>query len=199
MVKTRLAGIIFCSVLATTGWAATPSPSLIATPPQPMWSELSVQQKIVLAPLSDDWDSLESYRQKKWLGIVARFSKIAPEEQHRIQEQMQEWGKLTPEERQLARENFKAANKLSTEDKQKFKKKWAEYVNLPDDEKEKFKQQSTSKPVPKPGRPAASAPPLLPVPAALAVPAVTPTAPTLPAAADATPPVATVADKTTKP
>ena len=161
-----------------------------------------MQQKIVLAPLSDDWDSLENYRQKKWLHIVTRFSSISPEEQRRIQGQMQEWDKLTSEERQLARENFKAANKLSTEGKQEFKKKWAEYVNLPDDEKEKFKQQTASKPVPKPGRPTSSTPPLLPGPAALAVPAVTPPALTpdpLPANADATPPVATVADTTTKP
>ncbi len=161
-----------------------------------------MQQKIVLAPLSDDWDSLENYRQKKWLGIVARFSTISPDEQRRIQEQMQEWDKLTSEERQLARENFKTANQLPSEKKKQLRQKWEEYLNLPEDEKEKLKQQAASKPVPKPGRPTTSAPPLLPAPAALAVPAVTPPAPTpdpLPTTADATPPVATVAESTTKP
>lgn len=156
MAKARLVGIIFCCLVATTGWAATSSPSLIATPPQPKWSELTVQQKIVLAPLSDDWDSLEYYRQKKWLSIVARFPIMAAEEQTRIQAQMQEWGKLTPQQRQDAREKFKAASQLPAEKKKELKQKWEEYLSLPEEEREKLKQQVVSKPVPKPGRPAAA-------------------------------------------
>jgi hypothetical protein len=169
MAQTRLVGLILCCLLATTGWAATSSPSLIATPPQPKWSELTVQQKIVLAPLSDDWDSLVYYRQKKWLSIVARFPTMTPEEQHRVQGQMQKWGKLSSEQRQLAREKFKTANRLPVEKREEFKKKWAEYSSLPEEEKEKFKQQMTSKPVPKAGRPVSAAPvlatPALPDPA----------------------------------
>lgn len=162
MAKKQLAGLIITSILATSGWAETPSPSLVATPPQPIWSDLTVQQKIILAPLGSDWDSLENYRQKKWLGIAARFANMKPEEQRRIQAQMQEWGKLTPEERQLARENFKTANQLPAEKKQELVQKWEEYSSLPQDEKEKLKQQAASNPVSKPGRPASTAP-LLPV------------------------------------
>ena len=90
MAKSRLAGLILVLLFATTGWAATSGPSLIVTPPQPKWSELTVQQRSVLAPLSDDWDSLEYHRQKRWLGIVSRFSSMTPKEQRRIQIRMQE-------------------------------------------------------------------------------------------------------------
>ncbi|WP_301100357.1 DUF3106 domain-containing protein [Propionivibrio sp.] len=158
MAKTRFVAVIFSCVLATSGWAETSSPSLVVTPPQPKWSELTVQQKIVLAPLADDWDSLEYFRQKKWLGIVARFPTMTAEEQRRIQGQMQGWGKLSPEKRQLARENFKTANQLPAEKKQELKQKWEEYSNLPEDEKEKLKQQAANKPVLKPGRPTTPAP-----------------------------------------
>jgi len=168
MAKARLVGIIFCCLVATTGWAATSSPSLIATPPQPKWSDLTVPQKIVLAPLSDDWDSLEYYRQKKWLHIVARFQTMSAEEQTRIQAQMQEWGKLSSEQRQEAREKFKTANRLPEEKKKELKQKWEEYLSLPEEEREKLKQQVDSKPVPKPGRPITA--PTLPAPAVLAVP-----------------------------
>ena len=171
MVKTRLAAIILSALLITPGWAETTSPSLVVTPPQPKWSELTVQQKIILAPLADDWDSLEYFRQKTWLDIVTRFATMTPEEQRRIQVQMQEWGKLTPAQRQLARENFKTANQLPAKKKQELKQKWEEYSNLPEDEKEKLKQHAAS--APKPGRPA-DAPPLQPAPASLATPA-TPT------------------------
>jgi hypothetical protein len=197
MAKTPFVGVIFSCVLATAGWAATSSPSLIATPPQPKWSELTVPQKIILAPLSDDWDSLEYYRQKKWLGIAARFPAMTPEEQRRIQGQMQEWGKLTPEQRELARENFITANQLPTEKKRELKQKWEEYSSLPDEEKEKIKQQAASKPVAKPGLAAtvsSMAKPASPPPGSLAPPALPPATEAAPS--DATPPTA---ETTTKP
>lgn len=146
MAKKQLFGIVICCTLVTSGWAVTTSPSLIVTPAQPKWSELTVTQRIVLAPLSDDWDSFENFRQKKWLGIASRFPGMMLEEQRRIQKQMQEWGKLTPEERQMARENFKAAKELPADKKQKLKQKWQEYANLPPEEKERFKQQAASNP-----------------------------------------------------
>ena len=64
MVKPQLAVAVAATALAfaltaAPAWSASPSPSLIATPPQPKWTELSVQQRIVLAPLSDEWDSME--------------------------------------------------------------------------------------------------------------------------------------------
>lgn len=160
MAKKHFAAVGLSIFLTVTGWAATPNPSLIATTPQPMWSELTVPQKIILSPLSDDWDSMESYRQKKWLGIADRFSTMKPEEQRRIQGQMQEWGKLTPEQRQLARENFKTVNQLPAEKKHELKQKWEEYSSLPEEEKEKLKLQATSKAAFKPGLPSAPPPPL---------------------------------------
>ena len=194
MVKTRLAAIILSALLTTPGWAETTSPSLVVTPPQPKWSELTVQQKIILAPLADDWDSLEYFRQKTWLDIVTRFATMTPEEQRRIQVQMQEWGKLTPAQRRLARENFKTANQLPAKKKQELKQKWEEYSNLPEDEKEKLKQQAAS--APKPSRPAV-APPLLTAPAALTTP-VAPTLLPLPPAPPPPPPVEEAAPAATE-
>ena len=149
MAKSLLAGIVLICMFSSLGWAATPSPTLIATPPQPKWSELTVPQKMILAPLADDWDSFEYYRQKQWLGITARFPTMSSGEQSRIQKQMQEWGKLTPAQRQKARENFLSTAQLPAEKKEQLKQKWEEYSKLPPEEKEKLKQQSTNtKPAP---------------------------------------------------
>ena len=168
MVKSQFAIAFAATALAfalTThsAWCATPSPSLIATPPQPKWTELTVQQRIVLAPLSDEWDSMEYYRQKKWLGIALRFHTLSPEEQRRIQEQMQEWDRLTPEERQLVREKFKSATQLPADKKQELLQKWEEYQSLPESEKQKLKAEASTvpevkpvptKPLPRPATPA---------------------------------------------
>ena len=70
--KLRVA-LILSSFVAVTSWADVLSPSAIATPAQPQWSELTVEQKTILAPLSYDWDGMDYARQKKWLGITRRF------------------------------------------------------------------------------------------------------------------------------
>lgn len=146
--KLRVA-ITLASLIASTAWAEMPSPSAIVTPPQPQWTELTVAQRVILAPLADQWDALEYNRQKKWLGITRLFPTLTPEEQRRIQVQMQEWAKLTPEQRRQAREQFMTTNKLPVEKKQELKQKWEEYSNLPEEEKARLKQQAVTKPLPK--------------------------------------------------
>ena len=139
--------------------AAPASPALIATPAQPMWSELATSQKIVLAPLSDNWDSMESHDQKKWLNIVVRFYELSTAEHRRVQSQMQEWGRLSPEERRVARENFKTASQLPAKKKEELKQKWEEYSSLPEAEKEKLKKQAKTAAI-KPALPIAQPAPL---------------------------------------
>ena len=136
--------LAFCCALP--GWAQTAGPSVIVAP-QPLWSDLSVPQKIVLAPLSDEWDSMDSLRQKKWQGIAARFATMNEEEQRRLQGQMQEWGRLTPGERQTAREIYKNTSQLPADKRQELKQKWEEYSSLPEEEKEKLKKQAANRPI----------------------------------------------------
>lgn len=151
MAKKLRFAIIAGLFVAFAGRAEVPGPSVIATPPQPQWSELTVEQKVILAPLSDDWDAMEYYRQKKWLGITRRFASLTPAEQRRIQEQMQAWGKLTPEQRNVARENFKTASKLPAEKKEELRQKWEEYSSLPQEERERLNAQAVAKSAPRTG------------------------------------------------
>ena len=53
--KLRVA-IALASLIASMAWAEMPSPSAIVTPPQPQWTELTVDQRVILAPLADQWD-----------------------------------------------------------------------------------------------------------------------------------------------
>ncbi len=148
MAKQIIVGIALAVLFSPPGWSQSASPSMMATPPQPSWSDLSVPQKIILAPLCDEWDSMESYRQKKWLSIAARFPSLNAVEQRRMQGQMQEWRKLTPEQRQMAREAYKTASKLPADKKHELLQKWEEYSSLPEEEKQKLKQQAARKSTP---------------------------------------------------
>ena len=119
---------------------------------QPSWAELGPQQREILLPLSAEWDRLEPWRRKKWLGIVERYPAMGIEEQARIQRRMKDWIALAPEERKAVREKYKNIQKASPEFKETLKQKWQEYKELPDEEKEKLKAEALkAKAIPKPG------------------------------------------------
>ena len=109
---------------------------------QPNWAELNPQQKQILAPLAKDWDAMESFRRKKWLGIANRYPTMTPEQQQRVQVQIKPWASLTPEERNAARQKFKKQHTAPHELREAKRQKWEEYNRLPESEKQKFREKA---------------------------------------------------------
>ena len=70
-------GLILATTLNLAIAAEPPATAVIGTPPQPGWSQLTAQQREILAPLSRDWDSLENIRKRKWLAIADRYPPIS--------------------------------------------------------------------------------------------------------------------------
>jgi hypothetical protein len=159
-------GLIFAVAL----WLAAPSVHAGITLPlsQPSWAELNGEQKRILAPLSSEWDKMEGFRRKKWIGIAQRYPSLSADEQARIQRRMTDWAKLTPDERKRARDKYKALQKDAPEQKEAVKQKWQEYKELPESEKNRLKAEATRKPTPRPApskQPVAAAkPPTIPTP-----------------------------------
>jgi hypothetical protein len=91
------------------------------------WSQLTSDQQQILAPLANDWGTLDEGRRKKWLLLAKRYPKMRPDEQLRLQTQMKDWVELTPEQRRIARENYKKLAKQPPEKRQVVKQKWLEY------------------------------------------------------------------------
>ena len=141
-------GLIFAVAL----WLAAPLSHAGITLPlsQPSWAELNAEQKRVLAPLATEWDKMEGFRRKKWIGIAQRYASLSPDEQARMQRRMTDWAKLTPDERKRAREKYKALQKDAPEKKEAVKLKWQEYKELPEKEKNRLKAEATRKPTPRP-------------------------------------------------
>jgi hypothetical protein len=143
--RALLRGLILTLCLISSAHAVVPELR------QPAWAELSQEQKQILAPLSRDWDKLEAYRKKKWLGIAKRYPGMKPEEQARVQSQMKEWANLTPDQRKQAREQYKSLQKVPPEKKEALKQKWEEYQTLSEEEKKRLAEKAAQKPSPKPG------------------------------------------------
>lgn len=140
-------------ILAVGLWLASPlSHAVVAPPPplpQPSWAQLNTEQQRALAPLAGEWDTMDGFRRKKWLGIAQRYSSLSPDEQTRMQRRMTDWAKLTPEERKRAREKYRSLQKAPPEKKEAVKRKWEEYKGLPESERNRIKAEAVRKPSPR--------------------------------------------------
>ncbi len=149
-----MAKALFALILCVCA-ALTSVPAYSASSPKKSltWSELTQDQRTILAPLSNDWDSLDSPRKKKWIGIAKRYPTMTVAEQEKVQRRMQDWAKLSPDQRRTARQGFKNLSKLPPEKKQTLRDKWEEYQQLPEEEREKLRSaQKAKKPSSKPSR-----------------------------------------------
>ena len=148
--------------LAVALWLSAPVCEAAIVPPlsQPSWTELSAEQKRVLAPLAGEWNKMEGFRRKKWLGIAQRYPSLSLDEQTRMQRRMTAWAKLTPDERKQARDQFRSLQKAPPEKKEAVKLKWQEYKELSEGEKARLKAEASTKPTPRPPPPKASGTPV---------------------------------------
>lgn len=164
MVKRLAGGIALTAfLLAAQAHADLPTTAVIGTPPQPTWSKLTLDQRVVLAPLATEWDNLENVRRKKWLVIAERYPSLNPDEQRRVHDRMREWALLTPEQRGKVRDSYKEFNQLPAEQKKAVKQKWETYSSLTEEEraqvrKERERPKSQTPESPASSEPAAPAP-----------------------------------------
>lgn len=115
---------------------------------RPAWAELNADQQQILAPLKNDWDSLDVERRLKWVQIAKRYPRMKSLEQERVQRRMQIWANLSPEQRRQARENYKRLAKARPAQKS-LREQWAEYQALSPHERESL----VSSPATDPRRP----------------------------------------------
>ena len=69
---------------------------------------------------------VRSARKQKWRGVAQRYPGMHPDEQQRLQQQMQSWAQLTPEQRKVAREQYKSLKALPPDKKEEVRQKWEE-------------------------------------------------------------------------
>ena len=149
-----LAALVF--VMAGAAMAQT-QPAPVKRPVEttgPSWSSLSPQQRSVLAPLQNDWSMIDAPRKAKWLDLAARYPKMAPGDQQRLQERMGEWARMTPQQRAQARLNYQQAKQLPTQERQD---QWHSYQALPESERKALASRANAPT--RPANPAAKPPP----------------------------------------
>jgi hypothetical protein len=103
------------------------------------WASLTPAQRNALRPLEGEWGKIDGPRRAKWLEIADRFPSMAPAEQSRIQNRMEDWARMTPRERGQARLNFREAQQVPAQER---KAKWEAYNALPPEERKQLAAQA---------------------------------------------------------
>jgi hypothetical protein len=103
------------------------------------WTSLTPAQRNALRPLEAEWGKIDGPRRAKWLEIADRFPSMAPAEQTRIQNRMEEWARMTPRERGQARLNFREAQQVPAQER---KAKWEAYNALPPEQRKQLAAQA---------------------------------------------------------
>ena len=101
----------------------------------PSWASLTQAQRQALAPLEQEWASIDSQRKQKWLSIATRMPKMSPAERERVQARMHDWTKLSPQERTQARLHYQEARQITPEDRKEL---WEEYQSLPPEKRQEL-------------------------------------------------------------
>lgn len=91
------------------------------------WTQLSNEQKRVLAPLGAEWDQLRPWQREKMLDIVHEYHKMDAQQQLRLQRRLIKWSRMTPYERENARKRYQQFQTLSAEQKQNLREKWQQH------------------------------------------------------------------------
>lgn len=107
------------------------------------WTQLTPEQKKVLAPLGAEWDTLRPWQREKMLDIARDYPKMDAQKQERVQKRLVSWSRMTPYERENARKRYQQFYSLSPEKKDELRKKWAEHQKLPEAQREKLRQGSS--------------------------------------------------------
>lgn len=122
---------------------APTKPSADAAMAGTAWSALTPAQQSALAPLKDDWHSIDAIRRQKWLEIAARLSALPPEERQRIQQRMSDWARMTPDERGRVRLQFQELRQISPTQRQA---RWDAYLALPVEERRALAESARTVP-----------------------------------------------------
>jgi hypothetical protein len=112
-----------------------------ATAQGPAWSQLSPGQQSALAPLQQDWATIDAPRKQKWLELAVRFPQMSGDEQARVQRRMTEWARMSPEQRGQARQNYQQARQLPLEERQS---RWEAYRSLSPERRRELAAQAGS-------------------------------------------------------
>ncbi|HEY0879440.1 MAG TPA: DUF3106 domain-containing protein [Zeimonas sp.] len=141
-----LAAIALCTgivVAPPLSAADAPPPARASLLPlvQPLWSDLTDDQRAVLEPFERQWNGWSAVEKRSWVKLADRVPGMSGEERERVDRRIREWAKLTPEQRRLARQNYRLAKRLAPDERQA---QWERYSEMTPEQRSVLRTSGTT-------------------------------------------------------
>ena len=145
--KTLLLAVVFVLFVfvdgATLAQSARPSSGQAG---DTSWVALTPSQQSALAPLQQQWASLDVNRRQQWIAVAERVRALPAEDRARLTDRMLNWVDLPASERSATRLQFQQAQAWSAQERST---RWDEYQSLhPDARKilaERWKREAETR------------------------------------------------------
>ena len=115
-------------------------PSLVAML-EPLWVDLSEQQKRALAPFAPEWNTWPTAEKKSWVALADKLPSMSPERQEKARRRILEWANLTPDQRRVARANYRLAKERPA---QKRVEEWQSYQSMTQEQREVLRKAGST-------------------------------------------------------
>ena len=121
----QAARLIACVLLTAFAWVAGAQPSAERQKaPQKPWSALAPEERRILGPVADSWDTLPGYQQQRLISSARRYPTLQPIQKERFDTRIRDWATMSPEQRRAARETYQGLRKLPPERQHELRERW---------------------------------------------------------------------------
>jgi hypothetical protein len=108
---------------------------------EPLWIDLTEQQKRALAPFAPEWNTWPTAEKKSWVALADKLPSMSPERQEKARRRILEWANLTPEQRRVARANYRLAKERPA---QKRVEEWQSYQSMTQEQQEVLRKAGST-------------------------------------------------------
>jgi Protein of unknown function (DUF3106) len=133
-----VASALICNVATATAQPSANEPAALSTAvstfrkslipvAQPLWVDLSAEQKSFLKPFESQWYTLSAAERKSWATLATKVPRMSSAEQKKATARANEWAALSPDQRKLARSNYRLAQSLPQDERTA---QWEQYQSM---------------------------------------------------------------------
>jgi len=96
------------------------------------WAQLTGEQRQILAPFRQQWDSWPPADKRSWIVLANRFPELSGAQQRRARNRINEWASLTNEQRTTVRNNIRLSRERKPDERSA---EWNRYQQMTPEQK----------------------------------------------------------------
>ena len=120
----QTAKLILAAALAVFSVGAAAKQELGRPVPQTPWTSLKPEERHILGPVADRWETFPGYQQQRLITSARKYPTLQPIQKERFDARLRGWAEMTPEQRRAARETYQGLRRLPPAQQHELRQRW---------------------------------------------------------------------------